>query len=149
MNESPEHDADVLHGLIDRTEASMRALQTGRGVPDALRDQAIARRAGVDELRAAAPAPHAGGGDGLLEKAQRALERFAADTSDGPVASGDAGDLAGLEQEEQALQARFEAALADDRLSGPARDAVLRAYDRLKPGRDAIRQAALGTRGEA
>ncbi len=36
----------------------------------------------------------------------------------------------------QALLARFDGVLRDDRLSGPARDAVLRAFDPVKDARD-------------
>ncbi|MBE7217234.1 MAG: hypothetical protein INR64_02045 [Caulobacteraceae bacterium] len=144
------HDAHVLDGLVAAVEASMRALETGETLPPAVRDQALARRGAVDELRAAGARREAGpAGDGLLEKAQRALERFAADVGDAPAQPAIARDLGELEAGEDALQRRFEGALADHDLSGPVRDAVLRAYDRVKPGHDAIRQAALAARGDA
>ena len=148
MNESPAHDAHILDGLVSGVERSLGALQAGEGVPQAVRDHADARRAAADMLRTAGASQASGaGGEGLLAKAQRALERFAGDAADNP--SHVAGSLDGLEREEDALQARFDAALADDRLSGPARDVVLRAYDLVKPGHDAVRQSALAARGES
>ncbi len=146
----PAHDVHVLDQLVHAVEASMEALETGTALPAGLRDQALARRGAVDELRAAgAGRDDAAAGDGLLEKAQRAMERFASDTGDAPPpgASG-SGSLDALARSQDALQRRFDDALADDGLSGPSRDAVLRAYDRVKPGHDAIRQAALTARGE-
>ena len=146
MNESPEHDAHVLDGLIDRVEAGIRALADA---PAALSSLTGERQAAVAELRAARIERSRGepDGGGLLGAAERVIGRFLGDTSD-PTPERTGAGLDGLEREEDALQARFEAALADDRLSGPVRDAVLRAYDRVKPGHDAVRQAALAARGE-
>lgn len=148
MNESPAHDAHILDGLIAGVERSLGALQAGEGVPQAVRDHAAARREAADMLREAGASQASDAeGEGLLARAQRALERFAGDTADGPSPA--AGSLEALERSEDALQARFDAALADRRLSGPVRDAVLRAYDRVKPGHDAVRQATLAANGQA
>ena len=54
-----------------------------------------------------------------------------------------------VEMQEADLQARFDAAFADSRLSGPVRDVVLRVFDSVKAGQDAARAAWLRERGEA
>lgn len=147
-DESPAHDARTARDLADSCEASAPRLEA----ESATAVLGPGRRAAAAELRtladASAETDPVGGpdGEGLLAKARDMLgglvgrEPGAAPTGDG---------LDALEAEETRLQARFEAALADDRLSGPVRDAVLRAYDRVKPAHDAVRQAALAARGEA
>ena len=112
------HDVRVLDDLVAAIEESMQSLQTDSALPSSVRDQALARRGAVDELRAAGAKREAGAaGDGLLEKAQRALERFAADAGDAPVpGAGGNVDLDALERREEALQHRFESVLADDTL---------------------------------
>jgi hypothetical protein len=147
MPDNAAHDAHVLDGLAEAVERSRAALEACAEAAT-VREAAFARTAAVAELRASAPA-EAPAHEGLIERAAHALERLTDGGSAGGVGAPGAGALDALAREEDALQARFEAALGDDRLSGPARDAVLRAYDRVKPGHDAVRQAALSARGES
>ena len=161
-NETPAHDARTVRDLADACEAAAARLEA----EPAAAALAPERRAVAAELRGlaedAAPAqaesaPAAG--EGLLDKARDMLgalvgrEASTAGRGDQAgardVGGAQAGGLDALEAEEARLQARFEAALADDRLSGPVRDCVLRAYDRVKAGHDAVRQAALAASGDA
>lgn len=162
-HETPAHDARTVRDLADACEAAVARLEA----EPAAAGLAPGRRAAAAELRAladgaSAPAKGGSAGEGLLDKARDMLGalvgREASSAGPGGVhgggqgggpGDGRGGGLDALEAEEARLQARFEAALADDRLSGPVRDGVLRAYDRVKPAHDAVRQAALAARGEA
>jgi hypothetical protein len=70
---------------------------------------------------------------GAPAQAIHELCAFTGDAAAAPAqAEPQARDLDGL----NGLLARFDAVLHDDRLSGPARDAVLRAFDPAKAARD-------------
>ena len=147
MPDFSAHDAHVAQDLARAVEASLPGLDALAAEAPVLQDARVARREAVAELGAvAASADRAP--ESLVDRAAHALGRLTGGASEPAEASGRA-SLEALSDGEDALQARFEAALADDRLSGPVRDAVLRAYDRVKPGHDAVRQALLAERGEA
>ncbi len=147
MPDFSAHDAHVAQDLARAVEASLSGLDALVAAAPVLRDPTVARREAVAELKAVAASAESEP-ESLVDRAAHALERLTGGASEPAGASGSR-SLEALSDGEDDLQTRFEAALADDRLSGPVRDAVLRAYDRVKPGHDAVRQALLAERGEA
>jgi uncharacterized protein (TIGR02284 family) len=147
---SAAHDVRVLNDLT-RT-----ILDSAHGHDEALKDapegQADAYRAGAAERRVAAQALQAEvarlGGDpeddgGLLAAAHRVLMNVR-DQLGGERALVDE-----MLRGEAVLKARFQSALDDDRLTGEVRDAVLRAYDAVKPGHDRLIQLKAALEGAA
>ena len=143
MNESTSHDLHILHGLIEAVEASTPALDGLIGASHASLVQA--RREAAAELQVEAQRLSTARADaGLLAIAQRVLGGLSGGAK--PATHGFSDST--VEAQEADLQARFDAAFADSRLSGPVRDAVLRVYDSVKAGHDAARVAWLSARGE-
>ena len=114
---SDAHDQHVLTDLADAVRAT----------PDAPVEAA-------ETLEAYAGRETSGeaGGRSILETAREALG--------GLIGGGVSADTGTESARLAALLARFDAALHDDRLSGPARDVVLRAFDPVKAARDAALQ---------
>ena len=117
------YDAHVLTDLA----AAIRATD---GAPEAA-------AAELDGFAAPAGAGASEGGHSILDAARDMLSGLGGH----PTSASGASSGGGLEQRLAALMARLEAARDDDRLSGPARDAVLRAYDPVKAAHDAALQA--------
>ena len=117
---SDAHDRHVLTSLIEAVRATP-------GAPPA-------SAAELEAQLNAAPGTQ-GGGASLLDAARDAVEGLFT-AGPGPAAASGGEGAGPLE----ALLARMDAALRDGRLSGPARDAVLRAFDPVKEARDAALQ---------
>lgn len=147
---SDRHDARVLNDLIERL------LDSVDGYEEAIKDAGDAsygplfvetaenRRSVAEtlsaEVRARGETPDDDGS--FAAAAERVFVRLRdlLSHSDEPV-------LETLEQAEEALKAAFQSALEDSELSGPARDAVIRAYDGVKPGHDRLLQLRERLRG--
>ena len=129
------HDADVLAGLVARLQGAARAYRAagsdGPGLADAFGATAAAH-------------------DLVAETLAADLRALGVPPSDGPTpAPRDGADLAkavtqgpretalALERTEAGLAAAFRAAMDDAATSGPVRDAVVRAFDRVEAGRGA------------
>lgn len=144
---SNDHDIHVLNGLVAELKASAHALHDASGEDGRFSglfgrraaDQAQAAQALSSQVQALGgrPADEAGSGGlgslfGLVTHAFSGLRA--------KLASGDDAVLDEVERGEDHLLQRFEAALADANTSGPVRDAILRAYDPIKAGRDEVLQ---------
>ena len=149
---SSDHDIHVLSGLIGELHAAAEAL--GDAAKEDGRFSGLFERRAADQAQAAreleAEVTRLGGsprapGHGLAEMlglAQHAFEGLRA-----KLAHGDDAALDEVERGESHLLARFDAALADRDTSGPVRDAILRAYDPIKAGRDEVLQLREGLGG--
>lgn len=120
---SDAHDLHVLHDLI----AAVRATP---GAPD---EAAVELEA---QLSASAGSDIATTRPSMIETAREVLGGLVSGLRPEPIGQDGEGDV----QTFSALLARMEAAIGDDRISGPARDAVLRAFDPVKAARDAALQ---------
>ena len=146
---SDDHDIRVLNGLIGELLLAKGALD------DAARhdgrfsglferraaDQAQAAAALSQEVERRGGAPRVPG-HGLAEMLGLAAHAF--QDLRARLAHGDDAALDEVERGEAHLLARFDAALADRDVSGPVRDAILRAYDPVKAGRDEVLQLREG-----
>lgn len=149
---SNDHDIHVLSGLIAELSAASHALSeaaAGDGRFSGLferraADQAQAARDLEAEVARIGGSPRAPG-HGLAEMLGLAQHAFAGLKA--KLAHGDDAVLDEVERGEARLLARFDAALADREASGPVRDAVLRAYDPVKAGRDEVLQLREGLEG--
>jgi len=119
---SDAHDTHVLSALI-------AAVRETPGAPDEAAD-ILTRHLHATEASEAQP-----GGGSLLETARDMLGGLLGGGHAEGATEADAGTRALA-----ALMGRMESAMADDRLSGPARDAVIRAFDPIKAARDAALQ---------
>ena len=122
---SDSHDLHVLRDLIAAVHATP-------GAPEAAAAELDAHARAYGEGEA--------GGLSMIEAAREAIGGLVGKSRPQPVGI----DAGGEVQKLAALLARMESALSDDRLSGPARDAVLRAFDPVKDARDAALQRANG-----
>lgn len=118
------HDLHVLDGLI-------AAIRSTPGAPSTAIEELDAQRRRIDAGEAA------GDGASVVEAARGALG--------GLIGAGRATAVQDQTDDDDverlgALMARMDAAMADDRLSGPTRDAVIRAFDPIKAARDAALQ---------
>ena len=149
---SSDHDIHVLSGLIGELHAAAHALTDAAGEDG--RFSGLFQRRAADQTQAAsdleAEVNRLGGsprapGHGLAEMLGLAQHAFAGLKA--KLAHGDDAALDEAEAGEAHLLARFDAALADHGTSGPVRDAILRAYDPIKAGRDEVLQLREGMGG--
>ena len=149
---SNDHDIHVLSGLIGELHAAAHAL-TDAAQEDG-RFSGLFQRRAADQAKAAsdleAEVTRLGGSPrapshGLAEMLGLATHAFAGLKH--KLAHGDEAALDAAEAGEAHLLARFDAALADRGASGPVRDAILRAYDPIKAGRDEVLQFREGLGG--
>lgn len=144
-----DHDIHVLNNLVGALKDAVRQYRssaaTGRDPALGFNRYADAHEATIKDLCAEVTAlggPAAGEPD-LLTKAGQAISSMFHTPGGGGSAAEEAEAIEG------ALKARFEAAMADDRTSGPVRDAVVRAFDTVKTNHDEALQARLKLSGEA
>lgn len=149
---STDHDIHVLSGLIGELNAAAHALADA-GKEDG-RFSGLFQRRAADQAQAShdleAEVTRIGGSPrapshGLAEMLGLAQHAFAGLKA--KLAHGDDAALDEVERGEAHLLARFDAALADRDTSGPVRDAILRAYDPIKAGRDEVLQLRESLRG--
>ncbi len=130
------YDVDVLNRLIGRlrgaAEGYRKAGADGPGLADAFAAPAREHDATAEVLAAEVRAL----GGALAES--RAPDSSRGGWADLPraVAAGQAETAAAVERSEAELLAEFQAVLDDPAISGPVRDAVLRAFDSVKAGHD-------------
>jgi hypothetical protein len=129
---SNTHDQHVLDDLIAAILATEGAPQEALDVLEA-------------QARLEGDAAPGAAGLSVVEAAREALEGLFGQKPPAPIGL----DAGGAVQRLAALMARMEGALRDERLSGPARDAVLRAYDPVKQARDQALQEQAGGAPEA
>ena len=142
---SNDHDIHVLGALIGELNAASHALSDAAGEDG--RFSGLFERRAADQARAArdlegevarlggAPRVPSHGLAEMLGLAQHAFAGLKAKLRHGEGAA-----LDEVERGEAHLLAKFDAALADTGTSGPVRDAILRAYDPIKAGRDEVLQ---------
>lgn len=142
---STDHDIHVLSGLIGELDAAAHALADA--ATEDGRFSGLFERRAADQTQAArdleAEVTRIGGSPrapahGLAEMLGLAQHAFAGLKA--RLAHGDDAALDEVERGEAHLLARFDTALADADTSGPVRDAILRAYDPIKAGRDEVLQ---------
>lgn len=127
------HDVEVLNHLIARlrgtAEAYRRAGADGPGLADAFAGAAQAHDTTSQVLAGEARALGASPSD--RTDAGRSTAALAKAATQGQAATAEA-----VERIEAELLGDFQAAMDDPRVSGPVRDAILRAFDGVKAGHD-------------
>lgn len=129
-------DVDVLNRLITRLHGAAagyrKAGADGPGLSDAFEAGAQGHDRTAEtlaqEVRALGGEPATGGGADLSRHAWSELPAA--------VARGEGATAEAMERAEAELLSEFQAALDDPEVSGPVRDAILRAFDGVKAGHD-------------
>ena len=128
------HDSDVLNRLIGRLRAAAegyrKAGADGPGLADAFAAPAAAQQEVAERLAAEVRALGGRPAEAVSDT------RGAWAELPGAVAAGEQELASAVERAEGELLSEFQAALDDPAVSGPVRDAVLRAFDPVKAGHD-------------
>ena len=148
-----DHDVDVLNGLITTTIDSCNGFEHSAEHADAGRfrelfqEFARERREVVSDLQQAVRGLGGTPNDDGSLKAD--LHRRWIDLRDAISSGGDKEIVEEVERGEDYLKNKYEAALADDELSEPARDAIGTAYTSVRAGHDRASQLKHSMEGAA
>ncbi len=129
------HDVEVLNRLVSRLHAAAaayrRAGADGAGLSDATSAAADGHERTAEELAAVARLLGASPGENVAQTSREAWDDLPRAAAAGPRAVAEA-----MERAEGALLAAFREAMDDGEVSGPVRDAVVRASNGVMAGRD-------------